>query len=220
MLLLACSNESELPIVTDSNAVNLEHAAGNPKSGATLDQLYSNMINSNNYKIYDAAHKAFVSKMNFQGNTALINSDANMLSWIDSHLSLTTFTSYTAAKNEWNAVKANHYVTFMENQGFYQGLTLAPPGTVFNYFSGPSASLAISTTSSPCTDACNNTFATQSAGYSQQYSAAVTAAFNSIQANPNGGAAVGASIGIARVIFDTSIDITADQLVICIFSCL
>lgn len=116
-VIAACSSEETTNFSSEGNGFK-------QKSLATLTAQYNKMINSPSYKNEHAALNQFVTKMNFNGNPAAIQGDTetDMLLWISNNLSTTSFTSYSAAVNEWENVVALGVVSYQANLGFYNEL--------------------------------------------------------------------------------------------------
>lgn len=120
-VIAACSSEETTNFSSEGNGFK-------QKSLATLTAQYNKMINSTSYKNEHAALNQFITKMNFNGDPAAIQGDteADMFVWISNNLSTTSFTSYSAAVNEWENVVALGMVSYQANLGFYNELGINP----------------------------------------------------------------------------------------------
>lgn len=77
------------------------------------------MTHSESYLVAEEKTHTFVTKMNFSGDTSIINTEAKMLSWISANLTSTDFASLLEAETEWEDIKDLRYVIYQENEDFY-----------------------------------------------------------------------------------------------------
>jgi len=105
----------------------------------------------------------------------------------------------------------------MENQNFYNGVYYAGQGSFFDYVNGPPPT--VTTTSSPCTVACVNSFNTASQGYMDQYSSTVVGQVGATISNSANSAVANANIANARREYLIEMAIEADNLINCVASC-
>lgn len=205
MLMVSCSNDAE------TTSFNQDSSSLQPKSTtATLEDLYDSMIQSQSYKNAESARNAFISKMNFNGTTSDVQTEAKLLFWISSNISRTTFTNYSAAVTEWENVKDLNYIAFEDNRLFFETLKGKDPSAFQDLLNPIEAPYSDECDCEGLLDICGDMA-------QEEYSSNVSSAVNSL--NGTNGDEVSGAVAQAKVIYDLTTDVCADQYLDCVLSC-
>lgn len=116
---VACSTDNQETNVNDANTVT----ASTKREGVDLSELYNSMIQSRSYNEFIEAADSFSSKMNFDGVSTDIDTEDELLGWISTNISKTTFRNYYQAVDEFDNVKRLSQVNLENNYSFFAGLT-------------------------------------------------------------------------------------------------
>ena len=112
----ACSEETtyENQLQTSSHRVGI--------TLEELEELYLEMINSENFIIADEKFYNFIQKMNFDGDISEVNTKEGLFSWIDTNLSTTDFSSLAEAEAEWEEASSYRRASIQQHISFFDAL--------------------------------------------------------------------------------------------------
>lgn len=125
-LLTSCSNDEESTIFNDSptntNVLTQERVTKSAAVDPVLKGLYIDMINSPSYKAFDDAVKAFGDKLGDDIPDSEMEDESKMLNWISNNLTLTGFSSYQVAVQDWDNVVGLSSIAIDANYSFHEYL--------------------------------------------------------------------------------------------------
>lgn len=213
--LYSCSSDSDTTPSTEP--VSGRNDGFHLKGGSPTDSLYNVMINSTSYSVAESSLSQFLSKMNFTGSLSEFDTEAKMLSWINTNISTTTFGSYAAAVSEWEGVTSSGEDALVENIAFYVSLAAEedPDRYLFDLiYTEPEAP-----TSDPC--GCLAAFNYQSGLINARYTAGVKAALDAYRSSgaSNRVEKLNKTLNLLRAQKDYALKFQSRLLVQCVEGC-
>jgi hypothetical protein len=127
-LLISCAGKSK---TTEETTFKSTDVGFQPTS--ELGVLYDEMIHSVSYLRFEKSGHQFIEKLNYKGDTSIMEDEKLMMEWIEANLKKTQFVSYDEAVSEWKQNVANLQAVLKENKAYFEARKKATPEEADKY---------------------------------------------------------------------------------------